>query len=1131
MKRLLPIIAASLLVSNLSHAAATLPSYDGFNYTIGDPVGQTPPASANGFQWTPIATAGRSPLIGVVSGNLRYPGLATSVGSSIQATGPNREGLRYYAGTNVTLLNNSMYYSVLFTVTDLGTLTTTGKVLFTLNNTSTLNQTTDPSTIPGRTFVRLSTTAGKFNVGFISGYATGTVTWAPQDFSPNDTVFVVFKYVYSSSSLSTSYVLVNPSPNDLASATIDLGTVTTPSYTLTNTTSGASSAVNTIQSFLVLPQANTPCTIVADEVRLGTTFASVTPGGPPGFTNVFPASQSVNYGSTLVLNPGAAGPGALTFQWKTNGVALTEGNGYSGTTTGILSITNANAGHAGNYALTVTSTPYGSADSTTCVVSVADPAITSQPTPQTLPPGANAAFSVGAVGSGTVTYKWQRNAVNLSNGVQGSGSTVVGATTANLAVNNIAPGDSGTYTVLVSGSGPSVLSSEALLTVIDPAITSNPSDVTVNYNVNAAFHVTAAGTGPFAYQWQLNGVALTDGGKYPGFNSANLTVSGPTYLDAGSYQVIVTNKLGNTATSGVAVLTVNDPFFVSQPFPLIKKPGESASFSVNASGSGTLAYQWMKVANGVTNTLTDGSNTNGSLTATLSLSNLSTNDTASYFVVVTGGQTITSASASLVVFDPALIVTPMQPRTVLAGTRVVLVAGVAGTSPLTYTWTKNGGSPLAVPQTNYLNLANVALTDAGTYTLVIRNYAGSATNSTTLSVLSPPVLLLLTNLAVLRVGDGSQTLSVNGNSVYVDQFTPAGDYVNSVTLPDSGSSAFLMAGGGSTFTDCQITRSMDGTLLSLAGYATNLSYGFTLQGASGTTVPRAIYTVDGAGTAALAKSANNAYSGNIFRSAATDGAGNFWGTSGNNGTRYFGNGPNPAANIQVGVTNTRVAGIFNGDLWFTEAQASDQSLWKFSGLPVTAATPTRVLDVGGSGTPSPMAFSVSPNGLTVYIADDRASASGGVLRYDYDTNALTWSQTYVLQTGVNIGARGLTVDWSGANPVIYATTAESTHNRIVSLTDTGVLSSAITLATSGENQLYRSIAFSPIFIPSLAISQTGNQVTLHWVANANWTLQSKTNVTNASWNPAGGTLVVNNGNYSVTLTMDTVTKFFRLRYP
>jgi hypothetical protein len=365
----------------------------------------------------------------------------------------------------------------------------------------------------------------------------------------------------------------------------------------------------------------------------------------------------------------------------------------------------------------------------------------------------------------------------------------------------------------------------------------------------------------------------------------------------------------------------------------------------------------------------------------------------------------------------------------------------------------------------------------------------------------------------------------------VDQFTSAGGYVNTVTIPDSGTNAFLMTGGGSTYTDCQITRSMDGTLLSLAGYATNLSYGSTLQGAASTVVPRAIYTVDGAGNTTLAKSANNAYTAQIFRSAATDGAGNFWGTAGNSGTRYFGNGPNPAANIQIGVTNTRVAGIFNGDLWFTEAQGGDQSIWKFTGLPLTTATPTRVFNVGGSGTPSPMAFSVSPNGLTVYIADDRASTSGGVLRYDYDTNALAWSLTYVLQTGVNIGARGLTVDWSGTNPVIYATTAEDTHNRIVSITDTGAVSSVTTLVTSGENQLYRSIAFSPILIPSLTISQAGNQVTLQWLANANWTLQFKNNVTDVSWNPVGGTPTVNNGNYSQTLTLGSVPKFFRLRYP
>jgi len=227
--------------------------------------------------------------------------------------------------------------------------------------------------------------------------------------------------------------------------------------------------------------------------------------------------------------------------------------------------------------------------------------------------------------------------------------------------------------------------------------------------------------------------------------------------------------------------------------------------------------------------------------------------------------------------------------------------------------------------------------------------------------------------------------------------------------------------------------------------------------------------------------------------------------------------------------------VFNGELWFTEAEAPVQSLWKFSGLPVAAATPTWVLDVGGStGTPSPMAFSVSPDGMIIYIADDRANASGGILRYDYDTGSGTYLASYTLATTVagNVGARGLTVDWSGAAPVIYATTAESSHNRIISITDTNnVLSEAVTLATSGEKQLYRSVVFSPILIPSIALSQAGSQLSLQWVANATWTLQSKTNVNDVSWDSVGVAPSVNNGTNTVNLSIDSATKFFRLRYP
>ena len=94
------------------------------------------------------------------------------------------------------------------------------------------------------------------------------------------------------------------------------------------------------------------------------------------------------------------------------------------------------------------------------------------------------------------------------------------------------------------------------------------------------------------------------------------------------------------------------------------------------------------------------------------------------------------------------------------------------------------------------------------------------------------------------------------------------------------------------------------------------------------------------------------------------------------------------------------------------------------------------------------------------MADDTASASGGVLRYDYAVGA--WSLTYTLGTGAaNIGARGLTVDWSGASPVIYATTAEASANRVIKITDTGSGSTATTLATASANTIFRGVAFAP----------------------------------------------------------------------
>ena len=112
-----------------------------------------------------------------------------------------------------------------------------------------------------------------------------------------------------------------------------------------------------------------------------------------------------------------------------------------------------------------------------------------------------------------------------------------------------------------NGGGPSGNSSTITVTTSTsptpaPVITSQPLAQTVNAGQNANFTVTATGAAPLSYQWQRNGLALANTGKYAGVQTATLTISSVTTNEVGTYNVVVTNLAG-TATSSAATLTVN----------------------------------------------------------------------------------------------------------------------------------------------------------------------------------------------------------------------------------------------------------------------------------------------------------------------------------------------------------------------------------------------------------------------------------------------------------------------------------------------------------------------------------------------------------------------------------------------
>ena len=177
---------------------------------------------------------------------------------------------------------------------------------------------------------------------------------------------------------------------------------------------------------------------------------------------------------------------------------------------------------------------------------VTPPAIDPSGQPQSLThnAGTRATFTVTAMGS-TPSYQWQLNGMALINGVK-----ISGATSPTLSISSVLEIDAGSYTVIVANGAGSVTSSEAVLTVIDPAVNTQPASRTNIAGDTANVFVGAAGTIPLSYQWRFNGMDID------GAVSSSLNIPKVQTANQGDYSVVVGNVDGNSITSAVASLTL-----------------------------------------------------------------------------------------------------------------------------------------------------------------------------------------------------------------------------------------------------------------------------------------------------------------------------------------------------------------------------------------------------------------------------------------------------------------------------------------------------------------------------------------------------------------------------------------------
>jgi hypothetical protein len=127
---------------------------------------------------------------------------------------------------------------------------------------------------------------------------------------------------------------------------------------------------------------------------------------------------------------------------------------------------------------------------------------------------------------------------------------------------------------------------------LPPTISVQPVSKTLYQGQNTSFVVSALGTGPLKYQWRTNGVPLPNGGNVSGATNTTLTITNVGALNAGNYDVVITNRAGSV-TSSVATLNVVVPASAYESAVIALKP--VAYYRLNELGDPTtnaLAYDY-----------------------------------------------------------------------------------------------------------------------------------------------------------------------------------------------------------------------------------------------------------------------------------------------------------------------------------------------------------------------------------------------------------------------------------------------------------------------------------------------------------------------------------------------------------
>ena len=519
---------------------------------------------------------------------------------------------------------------------------------------------------------------------------------------------------------------------------------------LTNITNGGSISGATTATLTINPATTSDVASDYNVVITGTCSPNVTSVNaklvvnPKTYITNEPLNQTICSGNAASFTVAATGAN-LSYQWRKGLVNIVNTGNITGANTATLSFNAATIlDTASNYNVVVSGTCTPNETSINVILSI-NPLtiITLEPTNQSICEGTSVSFIVTATGNG-LTYQWRKG-----NTILNDGGNISGATTPTLTINPANISDAGSnYNLVINGAClPITTSNSASLAVYASVnITTQPINQTVCVGSSTSFYIAATGTN-VTYQWRKGTQILSNGGNISGATSSVLTINPVSSTDASTDYNVVISGTCSTETSIHVSLFINETTTISsQPIPITICEGNSATFTVTASGSNN-TYQWRKgTQNIINNGITTGANTNS-----LIISPATGLDSATNYNVIISGVCLPSVTS----IDVALTVNPTPSAKANCNSPVCMDGSVflyaQSFANATYQWTGTNGYSSRMQNPIFTSLA---VEQSGTYSLIVSTPTCTSDTSS--------VILKIYNCVGLNIPEG---FSPNGDGI------------------------------------------------------------------------------------------------------------------------------------------------------------------------------------------------------------------------------------------------------------------------------------------------------------------------------------------------------------------------------